>query len=634
VASDPLTIVISAARTEQGSVATPASITVITAEEIERSGSRNLADLLRGRAGIQVRDFFGDGSGGAVFDLRGFGPTATSNTLILVDGRRLNNGSDTAAPDVTTISLKNIERIEIVQGSAGTLFGNQAVGGVINIITRRPQEFEAQADVTIGSYDSIGATASLSNSHANGFSYRLALEKRESDNYRDHNRVEYENAAARMDYQYGSGILFGEYHYTDEELQFPGALFADELSEDRRQSVADYANDFSDTRTHFGRIGIDQTLSDQWSLEAEFAYREVDRTFAASFRGFAVPPGPQEREVYTFTPRFIGVFPLSQGEAQVTVGADLERTDYYLSSIVGTQEVEQDIRGYYAQGVVPLHRKVDLTLGLRRAEVENYIRDAGAFPAFPNGEHLDDALTVGTAGLAWRPRQGWRLFARADENYRFAKVEEHTDAGGSPTGVKNQTGISYELGGEWRGSNGSFKLIAYRLDLEDEISYDTALFRNVNLDSTRREGAMLELAAKLNRRTEVGFNYQYVDARVESGSFVGNRVPLVAEHSATLLLDYRPLPLLELHGEVKYVGDQVLGGDFANAFPKLPDYTVANLGGEYRFGNWSLRARVNNLFDHHYSDTGATGYTPIVLQDAYFPAPERNWWLTLGYEYH
>jgi outer membrane receptor protein involved in Fe transport len=94
------------------------------------------------------------------------------------------------------------------------------------------------------------------------------------------------------------------------------------------------------------------------------------------------------------------------------------------------------------------------------------------------------------------------------------------------------------------------------------------------------------------------------------------------------------LPLLELHGEVKYVGDQVLGGDFANAFPKLPDYTVANLGGEYRFGNWSLRARVNNLFDHHYSDTGATGYTPIVLQDAYFPAPERNWWLTLGYEYH
>jgi len=128
------TVVVSATRSEQATVPTPASISVISAQEIEQSGARNVAELLRGRAGIQVSDLFGDGSGGAVFDLRGFGATAGSNTLIMVDGRRLNNGADIAAPDVTTIALKNIERIEIIQGSAGILFGNQAVGGVINII--------------------------------------------------------------------------------------------------------------------------------------------------------------------------------------------------------------------------------------------------------------------------------------------------------------------------------------------------------------------------------------------------------------------------------------------------------------------------------------------------------------------
>ena len=74
------TVVVSATRSEQVSVPTPASISVITAQDIERSGARNVTELLRGRAGIQVSDLYGDGSGGAVFDMRGFGATAGSNT--------------------------------------------------------------------------------------------------------------------------------------------------------------------------------------------------------------------------------------------------------------------------------------------------------------------------------------------------------------------------------------------------------------------------------------------------------------------------------------------------------------------------------------------------------------------------
>lgn len=626
------TLVVSATRSEQPSVPTPASITVISEEEIAQSGARNVAELLKGRAGIQVRDMFGDGSSGVVFDLRGFGATASSNTLVMVDGRRLNNGADIAAPDISTISLKDVERIEIIQGSAGTLFGNQAVGGVINIITRTPEAFHAEVNATVGSYDSQGVTASVSNRSANGLSYRLAAERRTSDNYRDNNSIDYENIMGRLDYEYSHGRVFAEVYKSNEDMETPGALFADELDADRRQSASVYADDYQDTDTTLTRIGLSHDLSENWSLDAELAYRDVDREFASSFRTGVQPPADQTRDVYTFTPRLVGVIPMNGGEAELTIGSDIEFTDYYLSSSMGVQEVNQRIYAYYLQGVFPINERLSVTAGTRRALVRNNITDSYAFAG---GENLDDEVTVGTFGLVFRPSQEWRLFARADENFRFAKVDEHTSLWGVTTGLKNQTGVSYEAGAEWNGDYASFKATTYRLNLKDEISYDPSLYQNVNIDSTQRKGLILETRARVRKDIELGVNYHYVDAEATSGAYDGNRVPLVAEHSATFLVDYGPMHDLMLHAEVKYVGDQVLGGDFANSFPELDAFTVVNLAGEYRVNGWRFGAKVNNLFDEEYSETGSTGYTAgWVLADAYFPAPERNLWLTVGYDFY
>jgi len=625
------TVVVSATRSEQASVPTSANISVITSQDIERSGARNIAELLRGRSGVQVRDLYGDGGGGVVLDMRGFGATAGSATLVMVDGRRLNNGADIANPDLSTIALQNIERIEIIQGSAGTLFGNQAVGGIINIITRTPQDFNANMAMAVGSYESLTLNASVNDRLDNGVSYRLAAETRKSDNYRDNNALDYSNLLGRVDYDHAKGGVFAEFHKTREDQETPGALFADELAEDRRQSIAVYADDFQDTDTTLGRIGLGHDLNDLWSLDMELAYRKVDREFAASFRSGAQPSADQTRDVYTFTPRFVGTLPINGGEAVFTVGADLETTDYFLNSSLGIQEVDQRIYAFYLQGVLPINDQWSVTAGGRTAQVKNEITDSYDFSG---GENLDDEITVGTLGVTFRPNRAWRLFARADQNFRFAKVDEHTSVFGTTKGLKNQTGVSYELGGEWNGDYGRFMATAYRLDLNDEISYNPALFQNVNLDSTTRNGLILEATAKVRRDTDIGFYYSFVDAEADSGNFSGNRVPLVAEHSATLLADYRPVRGANLHAEVKYVGDKVLGGDFANKFPKLDAFTVVNLSAEYQINGWRLLAKVNNLFNEEYSETGATGFTSsFELADAYFPAPERNFWLKAGYDF-
>src|SRR5690606_12394155 len=105
--------------------------------DIARSAARTLPELLGTRAGIVSRDLYGNTAALATVDMRGFGATAAQNTLILVDGRRLND-IDQSGVQWASIPLDAIERIEIVRGSGAVQYGDGASAGAINIITRHP----------------------------------------------------------------------------------------------------------------------------------------------------------------------------------------------------------------------------------------------------------------------------------------------------------------------------------------------------------------------------------------------------------------------------------------------------------------------------------------------------------------
>lgn len=626
------TVLVSAMRAEQSELTTPASITIVTREEIESRGARNVAEAVRGTGAVQVRDLFGDGSN-AVIDMRGFGPTAGSNTLVLVDGRILNNSTDVAAPDLNAISIKDVERIEVVQGSAGTLFGNQAVGGVVNIITRSPDAIRAEAETAAGSYRGRALSGSFADRLVGGLKYRVAGKARSSDNYRDNNSVDYWNASGRLEYAHVNGRVFGEYQYVSDEIELPGSLFEEEVEEDRRQSAEVFREDFSDTKTHIGRLGLRQALSDHWLLEGEYTYRNADRDFRTSFRALGQQPAAtQDREVQTLNPRAVGIFPLAHGDLEITTGADLVSTDYRLESSIGLQKVDQATSSYYIQAVAPLAPRWAFTVGARHARVDNDITES--FTA-PQGLSLDDDLNVGTAGVAFSPTASWRFFVRVDGNYRFAKVDEHTNiVFGAPVGINNQTGVSYELGLEYAIPRARLKLVGYRLDLDNEISFDSSAFSNTNLDSTRRLGALVEGSIQLSRSLRVGGSYSFVDSEVTDGPFDGNDIPLVARHTGWLYADQRINERLSLYGEALGVSKRVLGGDFDNDFRKLDGYAIVNLQAVYEWRRWRGSARVNNLFDKAYSDEGAVGFDEFfTLRDAFFPSPERNYWFTFRYVY-
>jgi iron complex outermembrane receptor protein len=515
-------ILVSAGRTAEHSLDIPAAATIIDQEQIEDSGARNVAELLRTVTGVHVSDGVG-GGGNARIDMRGFGSTANSNVAIMINGRKINPATDSASLYLNSIDLSNVTQIEIIEGSAGTLYGNQAVGGVINIITRRPDTRSRRARAGVGSYDGWELMGGLTELIGDNVGLSLQAHKRDSDNYRDRNVSRMERLDARVEIGHQAGYSYVDALVLQDYVQTPGALLASELAEDREQAVFD--GDYLDTDSRVLRLGTSQMLDEHWRLEAELALRDDDRDFVQSFRGFPGTRSTQDRDSVELTPRMIGRFE----DTVVTLGMDILSTDYELETAFGKQGDDQDIVAVYGQINHPLAANLSMTAGLRYAQVEDDIDNGGM------DIELDDSVTVGSLGFSYRPDPAWRLFLRADQNYRFAKVDEHTNViFGQPVGLDTQRGTSYEAGAEYAAGGISLTARAFHLRLKDEISFDAATFSNVNLPRSRRNGIALSLDGDVSRDIRLGVGYEWLDSEITSGTHDGSDVPLVPEHKANL----------------------------------------------------------------------------------------------------
>jgi iron complex outermembrane receptor protein len=617
-------VVVTGTRSEETENRLPAAVTVITREQIERSGASHVVEVLRASGVAQISDLYGDGSRAQV-DVRGFGDTFQSNTLILVDGRRLNN-PDMAAPDLNSIALKDVERIEIVQGSAGVLYGDQAVGGVVNIITRSIQKTSAQVEASAGSYSNYGVRAQGSQRLGN-FAYRLSAEERGSNNYRNHNGTEYRNFFGYTEYNYGKDSrVFGEAGYADEDLELPGALTAAQMAQDRKQVQPGSKNDFADTRTKNFRLGLDQDLIGDWKFAGEGSHRNSHGNI---FLGGAA--STQDREINELTPRIVSKFGLPTGLAQLTFGADGQKARYAfrIPAFAFTQTNNQELRDLYTQLIVPLPVALEATVGGRIARMDN---DTNASTL-----KFGDTAYGAELGLAWRPVKQSRIFARYEKNFRFAKVDEFTFVAASCEPGKplcTQTGKSYEIGSEWTDKGWSAAVSFYRLDLNKEIAFDPSVGffgANSNLPPTRRDGQSLRLSWQALEMLSLGATYQHVDARVTEGTLKGREIPMVASQTGTFSADVN-LPLqLVLHTELAATSNRTFGGDFQNNFGKLAGYTSTNLALSKNSGTWQFTARVNNLFNSEYSEYGVAGGFPAA--QTFYPSPKLNGLLTVRYVY-
>ena len=216
-------VVVTATRYEEKLSDVPANVSVVTEEDIKNSTAQDIPDLLRTEAGIHVYDIGGNRRN-LVVDLRGFGETAPLNTLVLVDGRRINQ-ADLSGVDWFQIPIDRVKKIEIIRGGRGSvLYGDNAAGGVINIITQEGETLKAGADLSGGSYGAVNGNAHVS-AVSNNISSYVSAAYLTSDGYRDNSAIEAKDFGMNTDYTFKDFVdLRFSFGYHKDETGLPGAL--------------------------------------------------------------------------------------------------------------------------------------------------------------------------------------------------------------------------------------------------------------------------------------------------------------------------------------------------------------------------------------------------------------------------
>ncbi|MGL5046980.1 MAG: TonB-dependent receptor [Shewanella sp.] len=600
-----------------------ANVNVIDAATIEMSGATSLTEVLRGQSGIQISD----NNIGTSFAMRGFSASsAVNNTLILLDGRRLNN-IDIAAPSLNAIPLNQVERIEILSGSAGVLYGDQAVGGVINIVTKSPDNTGGSVQLSGGSFDTYEGRGDISGAINKDWRYFFTGSYNQGDNYRQHNANETGSILGRIQYKTATDSFFVETSYYDNDRENPGELTKDQFKQNPRQSFnkSEYVHEM----TTAARTGYLHQLNQHWALAADVDYSD---TLVSSLNWGS--NSHNTRSLLMFSPKALANYTTRQGELNLVTGLDISRGKADFDTM--TRSNLQQMQSAYVQATVPLSHTLSYVVGGRYAWIQDELTDA---KVYPQGVDLDENAHAFELGLNYRPSAEHRLYLRADDNFRFAKVDEQAYTPKGVFGLKPQTGRSYEAGWDWTLASQTLRLSLYRLDLEDEIVFDPSaetpeggdfIGANINADASRRYGASADWDWQVTQALQLGLEYNYTDAEFTAGLNDGKELSWVATHTGRGYVSMDFAEHFQIFAEAIYTGDRFMEGDNANEGDKLASYVLGNVALNYNRDAWIASLRIDNLFDKDYV---SAGYYAGGLWDGYYSGRGRDVRFTVGYRF-
>ncbi len=654
-------VVVTATRFPDEYLDKPVNMTVITREEIEASGAKTVPDILSRQSGFGIRDLFGNNASSTSVDLRGFGVTSDQNTLILVDGRRVSD-IDLSGVQWSAIPMSSIERIEIVRGGGAVLFGEGAVAGVVNIITRTAHENSATLGTTLGSFETREARADASY-RSGAAAMSVSANKLWSNGYRANNENAAGNVQADLRLRSGRGGLDLKAGADNQKLRLPGARQVqpsagrNELDTDRRGTSTPL--DYSTREGTYFAAAASGGL-DWGDALAELSWREKIQKSYFDFGGF-----PDYREsdlsLLAFTPRVKIPFTVRGRDSQLIIGADFYNWDYELLRSNAPQNIsrpynsvhaKQENAAAYLLATTRLRTSTTLSAGWRQEQMNidaSDIYDAaapgGAFGSgAPAGRH-DESEYAYELGVREEFGAGLSVSAKLGRSYRFATVDEIYEFSPAFTQefqfLRPQIARTRELGLEQHLSAITWRAAVFEMDLVDEIHLDPFSFGvgNTNLPPSRRRGLELEASWQIVDRFSVSGAYSYTQAKFREGAFnngviiAGKSVPLVPRQRLTLVgtLDLSPSSRFTLAG--RYVGEQFMDNDEANdSGVPIPEYTVIDAQLTHRYKAWLFSATFNNLLAEKYYNYAVRSQFVADRYNAY-PLPERTIYLSAEYRF-
>ena len=627
-------VVVTATRYEEKTSSVPSHVSVITEEDIKNSTARNVPDLLRTQTGIQVNDITGNGRNFTV-DLRGFGETAGLNTLVLVDGRRINE-PDLSAADWTLIALDRVKRVEIIRGGRGSvLYGDNASGGVINIITKEGEAFRAGAEIAGGSYDTFRGNASVSGS-AHNFSYAFSGSYLDSDGYRDNSDTDPKDFGGNLSYYVSDKFRFnlsGDYH--DDKTGLPGAIKKSEFVQgvSRRDTVN--PEDFSDTEDYYIKGGPEFYFLTDSLFKVDASFRKRDFKSFATFSGGSFT-GDTEIKTTAVSPQLVLREKIAGLDNNLTMGFDYSDAEEDITNTVlffgflseGKFDLGKKNYGYYLYDDISLLDNLSLSGGYRHDRAEFDFK-----PSIPDHKNIDEDLFTG--GINYNFYKDSSAYLSFSRSFRYPLLDElfSFTMNTINTNLKHQESDDYEIGIRHSFNETLYGNInVFRIDTDDEIFYNPATFSNKNLNhKTRRDGVEVSLT-KIFERVTLSGSYTFTDAEIKGGIWKDNEVPNVPRHKASLdtVFDLGRGWTVAVNGI--YIDERPFISDFANAFDDQEDYVLINTRVRYAWKHVSAFLDINNITDENYSEYGVLGGFP-VLEEAFYPSPEINFLVGLSADF-
>lgn len=628
-------IIITATKYEEETHKVPAFVTHITKNQIAESGATTVNEAIMRVAGVPGRPSLNGGNEFSL-DILGFGDNAGANTVIVVDGVPLKEG-DQSEVRISGIPIEQVESIEIQRGASSVLYGEGAVAGVINIITKASSpDLAPTTNASIyagyGTYDSKEYRASGYHSK-DSLKVNFSALDRQTDGYRINSGSSQQAGALNIQYQFDAFRAGVSFDIDNLNARTPGSLTLAQFKSDPRQAQGvTYLNDYG--INHSNRVsGFFEADVNGYNVRASLSRKDRDVAFYSSrytrsnnlntSNNFADLVVKKQEDLAIGRNKFVG-------------GVELNNWSQYRINQFGNYNFDTDAVAVYLKNDLDLNASgMRLSSGVRRELIDRRIRAYDNYYAHTNSPKINEGLTGWELGLSNRVSSSSNLFARVARSYRLPNTDEIgcvsiNYCGEYPTlnMLSPQVSIDKEIGWKYKVSN-QVRLggRVYRNDLNNEIYFDPVSYANINLQPTRREGIDFDMYYKpLNQLSIYGL-MSLRNSKFVEGEYVGKNVPMSPKQVASLNINWEFMPKNNLGLGINYVANQFIQGDLNNQ-NNMPSYTIADLRYSYQIKQIDFALIVKNLFDKsYYSYATTTGGYSV------YPDYRRNFFASARYRF-
>jgi iron complex outermembrane receptor protein len=626
----------------------PGKVIVITADDIKALGAKTIQEALQYQTGMVLYDQVGNDFQSTV-DMRGFNGQPVTTTVVIVDGVRINE------PDFNTINfdlipIEDIERMEILPGTA-TVFGRNALGGVINITTKRGRTEGPHFGVSLGGGSFGRQKYGFSTDGLLPFGnldYYFGVTRELTDSFRDATGGRITRLAGKLGYRLGddTDATLSFTHVLD-HLKQAGALPLSLLHADRKANFT--PGDFTASDLNLVALNVRQKLPAGFSLAVNGFYRNNDQ------KGF-VQGLTTESLLQTLLGSGGGIAQLTHEGAILarknlaTLGFEYTRNQFDIANcgffsanqpltscsfsgfdFLTKQLTKENVVGAYLTDSLTLFEPLILSAGFRYDWDNMNFTDKLA-PTL-SGDKTYHRFNP-KAGLVYTPLKDLSFSFSYSEGIRIPTVSELFAQGpfGSNPNLLPMTSRNFEIGAKGKWADWlEATLAVFYMPVRDEILFivtDPINFfgMNENISRTLRKGVEFSFKGHYKQWVDAFINYTATKATFETDVLLfsgqvtkGDELPLVPRHRVSTGVNVHPVEGLTLSLFGTYVSSQFLLGDEPNQGKKLADYFVLNSRIAYEQKYWTAQLMLNNMTDQKYSTSGI-----ITNQPFFVPAPGFN----------